>query len=109
MADFVKLGGFTGYRNVTPETTDMLNQLKPSIFAAYLKDSISSTVTITMFEPITQKSQVVNGVRYAVKIQITTRGVSGSPSFIHVYFLKKFDNTLILERIETNKTAIDTL
>lgn len=103
MSDYVKLGSFTPYHNVRQATIEMLDKLKPDIYASYLTTPAAQVTTIQRFVPTQEKTQIISGVRYAVKIQITEM------SFIHVYFVKKFDNTLIFERLEVNKTSIDSL
>ncbi len=103
MTEYVNFGGLTQSRPVQPNTIDLIEQLKPQIFESYKQQNITALQPVDMFKPISEKTQVISGIRYIVKIQIS------ESNFIHVTFTKQPMNNLSLEKVELHKTAIDQL
>lgn len=92
-----KLGGFSAVRIISDNTVQLLNQLRPTILSN-LPDNIS------IFKPILEKTQIISGVRYAVKIQVSPK------EYIHVFFRSSaLNNSLIIEQIIRNQNLSDPL
>lgn len=87
MANYLKVGGYTEFRNVQDSTIPMLDALKETVYKNYIKKPIK------MYIPVSEKTQIVNGIRYTVKIQITEN------DYILITFVRKENNILILESI----------
>lgn len=93
-----KLGGFSPVRNVSANTIQLLNQLQPTILANLPGSNIST------FKPLLEKTQIISGVRYVVKIQIS------ATEYIHVFFRQSaLNNNLTIEQIIRNQKLSDPL
>ncbi|XP_061177221.1 cystatin-A-like [Saccostrea echinata] len=94
-----RVGGISqNAQPVDQEIRDLVDRVKGDIVAQLpLNDG-------TIFEPISYKTQLVNGINYFVKIKI------GANSYIHVKIYSNFMKTEVsLTGLELGKTAEDAI
>ncbi|XP_062594942.1 cystatin-A-like [Saccostrea cucullata] len=93
-----RVGGISqDARPVDQEIRELVDRVKGDILT-----QLPSNEERSMFEPISYKTQLVNGVNYFVKIQ------TGVNSYIHVKIYSNFRKTDVsLTGLEVGKTAED--